>query len=405
MGARRAPASSHEKLLLAVSFGTVAGVVAALFLTFSSHYWILDASGRPVVEDFAAFWAAGHLAATGHAVAAYDANLQHAAETAAVGHPFSVTLGWSYPPVFLIVAAMLAQLPYTLSFLTWCLATLSLYAATVAGILERRAGLLMACAAPWVLTGLMPGQNGFLTAALAGLALLFLEKRPIAAGLILGLLTYKPQFGILFPLALAAGGYWRTFFWAGVSAIIVNLAAGAIFGFDTLSAFLHALLFAGQNHLANAGLGWNKLQSVYGLARSAGFSGAVAWEMQACEIAVLAVAVIAVWRAPLSYSVKAAFLAAAIPLATPYVFVYDLPILSVAVAFLAREKAFDRTDWVLLATTAPNIYGFLWLPIPTAFFASLAVFILAARRCQVVLPRGLIRPSWLTEATSVPSSE
>ncbi len=404
-GRESAPASDREKLVLAIAFGTAIGLAATLFLTYSAHIWILDAQGRPVVNDYAAFFAAGRLAVGGHAIAAYDAHLQHAAEIAVVGHSFDVTLGWSYPPVFLAVVAMLARLPYTLSFLAWSLTTLALYATTVAGIAERRAALLVALAAPWVLTGMMPGQNGFLTATLIGLSLWLLETRPLLAGLALGLLSYKPQFGVLFPLALAAGGYWRAFFSAGACAILVNVAAGALFGFDTLTAFLHALSFAGQNHLANPGLGWNKLQSIYGLARAAGFSGTFAWGAQACGIAALAACVVAVWRASLPYFLKAAVLAAAVPLATPYVFVYDLPVLSIAVVFLQRQRQFDRTDYVLLASTVPGIFGFLFLPVPTAFFASLAILAIAMRRCQGVVPRGLISPSWLTDATSLPSAE
>ena len=52
------------------------------------------------------------------------------------------------------------------------------------------------------------GQNGFLTAALIGGALGLLERRPALAGICLGLLTYKPQFGLLFPFVLIADRRW-----------------------------------------------------------------------------------------------------------------------------------------------------------------------------------------------------
>ena len=37
------------------------------------------------------------------------------------------------------------------------------------------------------------------------------ERRPVLAGLLIGCLTWKPQFGILLPVALAASNRWRAF--------------------------------------------------------------------------------------------------------------------------------------------------------------------------------------------------
>ena len=372
------------KLVPIVALGLALGYAGALASTFISHIWILDLHGRPVVEDFAAFWSAGHQALRGAAVAAYDARLEHAAEVATVGHPFASTLGWSYPPMFLFVAVLLASLPYTTAFLLWGATTLAAYAYVVAAIAGRPVAFLVACAAPWVITALMPGQNGFLTAALVGAALLCLEERPALAGVFLGLLSFKPQFGILFPLVLAFAGYWRTFAWAAASTLALNVLAGSVFGFATLGAFLHALSGATQNHLAHAGIGWNKLQSVYGLLRSIGAPGAIAWAGQAVFSASASAAVVAYWRGEAPYALKAAVLACAIPLVTPYVFVYDLPMLAVAGAFLFKHRSFDRAELWLLAATAPCIFAFLWVPVPTAFFASIAVAAIATRRVLCV---------------------
>ncbi|MGD0190263.1 MAG: glycosyltransferase family 87 protein [Rhizomicrobium sp.] len=374
------PLDLSAELVSAIAFGLVVGYAGAMFATFMSHIWILDEHGHPVVEDFAAFWTAGQQALKGAASAAYDSHLEHAAEVATIGHPFPGTLGWSYPPVFLFVAAALALLPYTVSFLLWGAATLGIYAWVVAAITRRALAFLVACAAPWVLTALMPGQNGFLTAALAGAALLNIEKRPGVAGLFLGLLSYKPQFGVLFPLVLACSGHWRTFGWAFVSTILLNLLAAAVFGFGTLGAFAHALSGATQSHLTHAGIGWNKLQSAYGLLRSLGAPASAAWVGQGLVSLSAAAAVSFYWRSRASFELKAAALAAAIPLVTPYVFVYDLPLLAIPCAFVFRQRSFDRTELWLIAATAPCIFAFLWIPFPSAFAASLAIAAIVARR-------------------------
>jgi hypothetical protein len=363
-----------------MALGLSLGYLGALAVTFTSHIWIIDTHGHPVLEDFVAFWTAGHQVLKGTAAAAYNVPVEHAAEVATIGHPFGGTLGWAYPPLFLFVAALLALVPYTASFLLWGATTLAVYAGVVAAVVGRPVAFLVACAAPWVLTALMPGQNGFLTAALVCASLLCLEKRPALAGVFLGLLSYKPQFGILFPLVLAFAGYWRTFACACACAIAMNLLAGATFGFDTLGAFVQALSSATQSHLAHAGLGWNKLQSVYGLLRSLAAPAEAAWGAQAVFSFVAAFAVVAYWRSDAPFALKAAVLACAVPLVTPYVFVYDLPVLAVTCAFLFRQRSFDRMELWLIAFTAPCIFAFLWVPFPTALFASLAVAAMVVRR-------------------------
>jgi hypothetical protein len=397
--------SERGKLVVVIAAGIVFGYAVSLALLFLAHVWILDAQGRPQLQDFVAFWSAGKLALKGAAVSAYDPHAQHAAEAAAIGYDFPGALEWPYPPLFFFVVAPLALLPYATAFVLWCLATLTAYAATIAKIAGRSEAWIVACTAPPVLAALMAGQNGLLTASLLGLSLLLLEKRPAFAGLVIGLLSYKPQFGILFPLALAAGGYWRSFLWAGVSVVAANGLAAAVFGEGTLTGFLHAMSVTGDMRVAHAGMGWNKLQSLYSLLRAFGVSATGAWSAQASLTAAIAVGIVASWRARIPYALKAALLASAIPLATPYILVYDLPMLTVAAAFLYREKPFDKMDIALLVATAPCVMGLLWLPIPSAFFASVAVGLIAVRRLYATAPRTRINPSWVTEATSVPSSE
>ena len=381
-----AAVSEREKLTIAIAGGTAMGYLASLLAMFRAHTWLLDGQGRPILDDFLVFWAAGHMALQGKALSAYDPYLHHAAEVALAGHNFTGLLNWSYPPPFLFVAMLLASFPYAVAFFAWSIATLAFYAGAAAAIAKRYSAFVIACAAPWVLTALTPGQNGFLTAAIMGLSLLQLEKRPMTSGLLLGLLSYKPQFGILFPLALAAGGYWRAFAWAAASTLALNGLACAVFGLDTLGGFLHALAGNTQSHLTNDGISWGKIQSLYALMRAFGAPATMAWTLQALLSGLAAVTVALTWRSSVPYSLKAASLIAAAPLVTPYVFVYDLPILTMAIAFLFRHRGFDRVEFILLATTVPAVFVFLWLPAPSAFFASLAVAAISARRLFAAAP-------------------
>ena len=175
-----------------------------LFGGYFQHLWILDKTGHPVVNDFIVFWVAAHLAMKGAVLAAYDAHREHAAELAAIGHTYRQVLGWSYPPLFLLIVILPAQLPYVPAFLLWCGATLGLYALTIAAIAKRAVAFMVACAMPWALVEFILGQNGFLTAAVIGTALLQLEKRPFVSRIVAGL--PQLQAAIRHSLPAGAGG-------------------------------------------------------------------------------------------------------------------------------------------------------------------------------------------------------
>src|SRR5207248_327842 len=126
---------------------------------------------------------------------------------------------WHYPPMFLIIVAGLALLPYGTALAAWLAATLLAYPATVRAIPPDRPAIMAALAFPAVFVNLGHGQNGFLSTALLGGGLLLLGRRPALAGFLLGLLAYKPQLGLLLPLALLAGSHWRAMIVAGLTVI------------------------------------------------------------------------------------------------------------------------------------------------------------------------------------------
>ena len=258
--------------LVTISIGLVFGYIGALALMIAHRGWLLGADGQPDLTDFTAMWSAGRLALHGAALSAYDGAAQHAAEVAAIGHDFQGWFGWPYPPSFLFVAAGPGQrcpMPGRLRRLgrrrpRRCTSPAS------AAIARRLARGSSAFASPWALASAMVGQNGFLTAGLVALALLTLERRPALAGVLLGLLTYKPQFGLLFPLALVVGGRWRAFAWAAATTLGLLGLSSMVFGPETLVAFLRDLPQTNQALVSNGGVGWDKLQSLYGLARGLG---------------------------------------------------------------------------------------------------------------------------------------
>lgn len=364
--------------------------LAILAFMLATHVWIVDSYGKPIVTDFLEVWVAGQTALSGHPYAAYDPALHHAAEVAVAGHPFQGHLWWHYPPLALFLAAGLALLPYFTAFLVWVGAILAAYGAVVRAIAGKTMAALVAFAAPAAFLNTIAGQNGCLSAALLGAALLNLESRPALAGVLLGLLTYKPQLGLLIPVVLAAAGYWRTFAVAAIVSVLAIAIPTAVFGMQTLHAFLHYLPLAGTTMLVDNAGGWNKLQSLYALCRWLGLGNTTAWALQLSAALACAIALVCLWRSRVSGALKAAGLTVAVLLATPYLYMYDYPILTLTFAFLYRERSFSRPEFAAVA--AANlfivVYTFGVLVAPLGPFAAITAAAMVIRR-YVIATAGL----------------
>src|SRR5262245_36517467 len=255
----------------------------------------VDVLGRPLGTDFSNVYAAGTYVLEGRPQAPFDPALQYAREQAIFG-PDTPFYGWHYPPFFLFVAAGLALLPYGLALAAWQIATFLLYLVSIRAILvatpirggtngDKRTtltlALLLAAAFPAVFVNLSHGHNGFLSAALMGAALVTLDRRPIGAGILFGLLIYKPQFGLMVPFVLAATGRWRTFAAAATTALLLALLATLAFGPQVWEAFAASTQFTRTVVLEAGDPGWHKIQSAFSWARMWGGSIAFAYLLQA----------------------------------------------------------------------------------------------------------------------------
>lgn len=378
--------NAAERRAFLVCLGVAVGYAVTLVILYVRRTWILDGDGGPALTDFIAIWSAGRLALAGHAASAYSAASEHAAEVVTLGHPFRHEYGWPYPPSYFFVAAGLALLPYALSFLAWVAGTATFYGFAVGKASGRWSAAIAALAAPWTLACALVGQNGFLTGGLMALALVCLDTSPMASGLFFGLLTYKPQFGLLIPIALAAGGRWKAIGWAMATTVALTGLSVAVFGVQAMAGFLWTLPRTAQTLVVEGGVGWNKLESIYGLARCLGGSNAVATGLQVVTSLGAAVAIALLWRSKAASALKSAGLIVAAAISTPYLFAYDLPILGVATAFLMREADLDLLDYLGLAIAWSALGFALVVPLPVGLFATLSLGSLVVRR--VVMSRG-----------------
>jgi hypothetical protein len=382
-------------VLLKVCFALF--VINATFFpaAFLAHGWIFDDKGLGIPTDFVNVWSAGRLVLEGHAAQAYDWDIQKQVQVAVLGQSYPGNFAWHYPPPFLFVATLLAHFPYAVAFIGWAVASLVPYLAVMRAIVGRPFGLLLAAAFPVVLTNTLVGQNGFLTASLIGGTLYLMPVRPVLAGICLGLLSYKPQYGLLFPLVLIAASQWTVFFTAAMVAVAMALLSWFAFGTESWQAFFHWMPMFSQAFLTEGRAPWGKMQSVFGLVRYFGGAEQLAWVFQWIMSGAVAVLLALIWRSRISHSLKAAALAAGTLLITPYLFLYDLMVLAIAVAFLVRiglKQGFQRHELPALGLAALLLMFFPLVGAPTGFAATLIVTGLIAARCGLWRNSAVLQP-------------
>ena len=378
--------------LLAI-IGLALALSYAVFLTacIVEGYWLIDRHGHGIGNDFVHLWATGRLVLGGHPAAAYDPDLQRQAQAIAIGRPFEGDEYWPYPPTFMFAAALIATIPYVPASAAWIVATGAGYVAAIRCILGGRLGLLFACGFPGALWTIMAGQSGFLSAGLIAGTLGLMERHPVFAGCCLGLLTYKPQFGLLFPLVLAVGGRWRVIIAATLMALILVGASWLAFGAGTWEAFVHSLTTVSQRTLSQGLSGWYSLQTIFALVRALGGSERLAWVIQSASALGIAVALCVLWRSRVPFDLKAGALSVGGLLATPYLFFYDLVLLAVPTAFFLRfalTNGFRRSECVLLPISGALILSYPLAPTQVGLAAILIVAFLIGHRAMLCVRSG-----------------
>ena len=334
----------------------IVGAVAAWWIARSLP-GLVDPHGKPVGYDFITFWSAARLALAGRPEAVFDPSAIAAVQHAAVPARDALFL-WHYPPTFLLLMLPLGLLSYPAALVAFSGATAALWAGLTRALFRAPSAWLVAAATPAGLVNFVDGQNGFLTAGLAGFALLQLERRPRLAGMLIGLLAIKPHLGVMFPVAFVAGRRWQALVSAAVTATLFTLAGVVVFGLPTTLAFLRDLPSL-RDIVDRAGLPWGQMPSPYVLMLSLRAPALIAALVQAAAALAAAICVWRVWRrdeAPCE--ARAAVLLTASLLVSPYLFTYDWTWLAVALAFLASQglrEGFGRfeRDALFAAWLAP----------------------------------------------------
>lgn len=327
----------------------------------------LDVVGYPLGRDFINVWAGSQIAFRDGVAALFDLKGYHAAIGELFGRPLPFH-NWSYPLQVLPLFWPLAQLPYFAALAVWTFGLFALFAWVVLGEIERERrlpALLFLALTPACLINTIGGQNGFLTAALLLGGVLNIDRRPLLAGVLIGLLTSKPHLGVVLPFALVALGAWRVIAGAAVTATALFALSAAMFGTDAWREYFSAV-GAYQTLLLRHfdGFYTNMMVSVLASARKAGIAYPFALTIQAVvSLAAVAVACWAVRRTQ-DGCARAFILAAATLLATPYAFNYDMTALGAALVWVMVGRLPRRAE-------AGAAYTLAWLAPPAAMMLGL----------------------------------
>jgi hypothetical protein len=379
-------------------------VMVGCYLMFAAIYLIrLTGSSdmNPFMIDFLPSWSAAALALQGHAADAYNVHALSVMEIAAQPR-FAAANGilpWLYPPNALLLVSPLALFPYTFAAILWLGGAYLLFVRVIRTIVPDRQAMLPALFFPGAIFVLSVGQNGLLTAALAGFGLIWLRRRPVAAGVCLGLLCMKPHLALLFPLALFCSRSWRALAALLLTAASTLALAVLVFGTGTFTAFLHNAGIATYS-LESAHATLARVPTIFAFATLLHAPAALAYAGQGACALFAAGAVGYAWGRDCSYALRAATLICASLLVSPYLYDYDLAWYGVLIAWYCRHALAEgwqqgEREWLVVLWFAP-LAGMLIIAcgpfqfMPLISLATLGMLlrrIAAERRAAPVLQR------------------
>jgi hypothetical protein len=359
------PASAQQQDLGALRLLIGASAIfvvltAGLYAWTISWTWPFPRDGSTLVvgRDFLNFWMYGRTAWTPYPSRFYEHQLYRDALAVLLG-PDYPGQNWSYPPSIMLVAALFGRLPYLAALLCWTVLGLTLFVWVIRRYVGDGRLLAAILLSPAAVFCLISGQSSFVTAAMLLTIFACLDRRPVLAGILLGLLTLKPQLGVLFPVMLAASGRWRVFLVASATALLIVAATTALFGPQVWIDFVQKGLPVQNLVLADPDrIGTAYYPTIFMNVRGVDASYVLAMSIQACfsAFAVCAVFFAFRYRRDGDPQLLAALFFACSICAVPYLLSYDaLPATCLVVMLLGRGTL-DLRGQVL----AKLLY---WLPL------------------------------------------
>ncbi len=331
-------------------------LVAPLLWKF---YWPtadgMDISGNQIGRDFLNTWVGPQVAFGGRASSIYDLATYQREIATAFGRALNLH-NFSYPPSAIILFWPFAQLPYGAALVLWLATTFAALAAATLAVVPRArwgAALVLLALSPAVLINALSGQNGALSGALLLGGLLLTERRPLVAGVLFGLLTFKPHLGLVLAGGLLALGAWRTI---GAAALTTAVLVGVSIGLFGVQPWVEYLTVNRAIQLQLL-IDWKgffifMMPTWFAPLRTAGVAYTTAMALQ--SVITVGVLIAACWavRQTSDPARRALVIATATPLALPYAFNYDLCAVAAACVWVIVGRIGVEPRWHIVLQTA-----------------------------------------------------
>lgn len=344
----------HEELYAKCTFG--AGV---LFLAVEIAYFgtwknpslsvpTWDAINAVIGRDFLNIWMGGRAAIAGGPAAWFDANTYNAAIRSLLEpNPLNdYRYYWSYPPDIVLFTWPFGLMPFLVAYVAWCVLGLVAFVAVAQACGVERRNLVFLALAPAVTVTVFFGQNGLVTGVLLAGALTALDRRPVLAGVLFGVLTIKPQLGILLPVMLALTGRWRTIATAAATVFVLVIVTAIFYGADVWVEYFRKV--GAQQAWVLDHAGGNLVPSALYAARELGLSGPIAWTAQTIELTFALGAVVWTFCRRRDDVLSLCLFVTAIFLFTPYSYCYDMVVLAWVAALLRQRNDSASIDHYLI---------------------------------------------------------
>jgi hypothetical protein len=310
-------------------------IVLALSAAFSLTYFGIWAYRLEGINDFFVFWSAARwLVEHGFSLQIYDFDTFLNFQRSLVEQPIGRYRPFAYPPSGLMLFAPLGALGQVLAAILFLGTTLTLYLVVMAWGNWRKP--LAMLASPAVLMNVVIGQNGFLSAGLLVGGLHLATRRPLIAGVLIALLTIKPQLGILVPFALIAARQWSCLIAATVATLLFIAVSIAVGGTDIWLAWFELLPHFAQTTASNIDSSARLMISPAAALVTLGVEYKTARLIQIPITLLIILAVFLICRRKGLTPLTIAAICAGATLATPFAYFYDLTIALAAVVIMTE---------------------------------------------------------------------
>jgi alpha-1,2-mannosyltransferase len=323
-----------------IKVSTALIIISSSVLIINFHYYQFHKTGVPRGWDFIQYYSASILSLQGQASSIYNFDKLSLVESSIAGFKvklFPYFLLWNYPPSFILLIIPLSLLPYNVALILWLFVFFLTYIIVLYRIAPNPLTLWLAIAFPANFSNFLHCQNGFLFGTLLGAGLLLLNRRPLLAGILLGLVACKPHLAFIIPLALIAGRHWKALSAMVIMAIVMFVGSTMLFGLEIWKAFLDNAPFVRQILESGAAADY-KSPSIFATARMLSASVKTAYFIQIAA-AIVAIGVMCyIWWRDRGPEISNSVLVLSILISTPYLFMHDLTILAIPLAYFIWQN-------------------------------------------------------------------